>query len=86
MLKINCDILLKIIFIDSLAITQIFSQIDESKDCKPPHLKNVFITKDLAPFYFSGSKNDGIFKLILNKWPLIFHIEASRFIQYFGKD
>ena len=59
-------------------ITQAFFQINESKDCKPLPLKQMLITKDLAPFYFLGSQNYAIFKLILNKWPLI--------IQYSWKD
>lgn len=67
-------------------ITQAFFQINESKDCKPLPLKQMLITKDLAPFYFLGSQNYAIFKLILNKWPLIFHIEAQGSIQYSWKD
>lgn len=67
MLQTNCDLLFKIIFINSLTVTQAFSQINESKDCKPLPLKQVFITKDLTPFYFLGSQNYAIFKLILNK-------------------
>lgn len=72
-------------FIDLLDITQVFSHSDENKDHKLPHLQKVFITKDLALFYFSDSGNYAIFKWVLNKWPLIFHIEALGFIQYTWK-